>query len=190
MKLHHLASLLLLPALLLGCSSNNDHDLVIVRQGGISIDFEDGAVLLHAANQPDGRITSDGDFSIDRKSITLTPPQRDLFKQYYGDAGKIRDEGIATGKAGAAMAGHAIGDVVSGLAHGDPDKIGPTIEARASKITAKASQICDTLEQMRTVQDAISGQLAAFRPYATLNADKVAQCKKGLDEANHSLAGH
>lgn len=189
MKLHHFAGMLLLPALLVGCGSSS-HDFTTVHQSGISINFEDGAVLLHADNQPEGRIAADGNFSIAGKPVTLTAPQQDLFKQYYGDASKIRDEGIATGKAGAAMAGHAIGDVVSGLVHGNPDQIGPTIQARAGKITAQATQICHAFGDLRTAQDAISSQVEAFRPYATITADKVQDCLKETSKATDSITAH
>lgn len=189
MKLHHPAGMLLLSVLLAGCGSSG-HDFTTVRQDGISINFEDNAVLLHADNQPEGRITADGDFSVAGKPVTLTAPQRDLFKQYYGDAGKIRDKGLATGKAGAAMAGHAIGDVVSGLMHGNPDKIGPSIEARAGKITAQATQICQALGDLRIAQDAISSQVEAFRPYATITDDKVQDCLKETSKATDSLTAH
>lgn len=189
MKLRHFAGMLLLPVLLAGCGSSS-HDFTTVQQGGISIDFEDGAVLLHATGQPEGRITADGDFSIAGKPVTLSAPQRSLFKQYYDDAGRIRDEGIATGKAGAAMAGHAIGDVVSGLVHGNPGKIGPSIEARAGKITAQATQICQALDGLRTTQDAISSQLEAFRPYATITAEKVQHCLKETSKASDSITEH
>lgn len=189
MKLHHLAGVLLLPALLAGCGSSN-HDFTTVRQGAVSINFEDGAVLLHANDQPKAQIAANGDFSIAGKPVTLTEPQRELFKQYYGDAVSIRDEGIATGKAGAAMAGHAIGDVVSGLIHGNPDQIGPTIKARAGKVTAQATQICLAFGDLRTAQDAISSQVEAFRPYATITADDVQDCLKETSKATDSITAH
>jgi len=188
MKWLRLAGPFLLIVALAGCGSSGDDDTTIT--GTIDLSFENGAAVLHADGQPDAQITAAGGFSIDGKPVALTAAQRDLFRQYYADAGQIRNQGIATGKAGAALAGHAIGEVVSGLAHGDPDKIGPAIEAKAGTVTAQAARMCDTLDQLRTVQDTLSGQLDAFRPYATLTADKVAQCHKGTDQAARSLAGH
>ena len=189
MKLHQFAGMLLLSALLAGCGSGS-HSFTSVEEGSIRINFEDGSVLLHADNQPTARIAADGSFSIAGKPVILSAPQRELFKQYHDDATRIRDEGIAAGKAGAAMAGHAIGDVVSGLVHGNPGTIGSAIKARAGRITAQAAQICHALDGLRTAQDAISGQVPAFQPYATITADKIQDCLKETSKASDSVAAH
>ena len=85
---------------------------------------------------------------------------------------------------------HAIGDVVSGLIHGNPDQIGPTIKARAGKVTAQATQICLAFGDLRTAQDAISSQVEAFRPYATITADDVQDCLKETSKATDSITAH
>jgi len=154
-----------------------------------SIDLDDGVAVVHVPGQPDARITASGDLSIGDAPITLTSAQQDMFKQYYVGTSKLHDAGIATGKAGAAIAGHAIGSVISGLAHGTPDNIGPEIQARAKRITDQVVVICDDLDQIRSTQDAIAGQLAVFRPYATLSVDKIAKCREGAKEASQSMAG-
>jgi len=187
MKLRYLVCTALLCTLLAACGRNSG--TTIAGDNG-SIQLRDGVAVIHVTGQPDARVSGDGDLSIDGKPVTLTSDQRDLLKQYYVGVYKIRSEGIATGKAGAALAGQAVGSVMSGLAHGDTDKIGKDIQAQAGKVTAQAAAICDGLEQLRAAQDAVAAQVAAFRPYATLDKDKVAKCKQGMDEANRSLAGH
>lgn len=185
MKLRSLACTVLLCTLLAACG--RDNGTTIAGDNG-SIQLHDGVAVIRVSSQPEARVSGDGDLSIAGKPVTLSADQRDLLKQYYVGVYKIRSEGIATGKAGAALAGQAVGSVMSGLAHGDTDKIGKDIQAQAGKITAQAAAICDSLEQLRAAQDAVAAQVAAFRPYATLDQDKVAKCKQGLDEANRSLA--
>ena len=182
-----LACTALLCVLLAACG--RDSGTTIAGDNG-SINLRNGVAVIHVTGQPEARVSGDGELSIDGKPVTLSSDQRDLLMQYYVGVYKIRSEGIATGKAGAALAGHAVGSVMSGLAHGDTDKIGTDIKAQAGKVTAQAAAICDGLEQLRTAQDAVATQVAAFRPYATLDEDKIAKCRQGLDEANRSLTAH
>ena len=185
MKLHHLVGTLLLPALLIGCGT--DHSSTVVNS---NISLRNGVAVIRAPNQPDAHITANGELNIKGQSVTLTAQQQDLFKQYYAGVSTIRDQGVATGKAGAALAGLAIGSTLSGLANGNAGKIGPDIQARTKKITEQAALICDDLDRLRVTQDVIASQVVAFQPYATLKADKIEHCRKGLDDANKSLAAH
>jgi hypothetical protein len=163
-----------LAALLTGCSGGMTID---DGSGMQTIRFHDGSVALHKSGAPEADITVAGDLSIDGKAIVVTPSQRDLLKQYYAQALLVRSAGVATGKAGAAMAGHAIGSVVSGLAHGDPDSIGPAIDARAKQIEAKAMTVCTAFDALRDKQNAISNVLPAFKPYASTGGTKDSNCR-------------
>ena len=187
MKPRFLACTALLCTLLAACG--RDSGTTIASDNG-RIQLRDGVALIQVTGQPDASVTGDGTLSVAGKPVTLTADQRDLLKQYYVSVYKIRSEGIATGKAGAALAGQAVGSVMSGLAHGDTDRIGKDIKAQAGKVTAQAAAVCDGLEQLRSAQDAVAAEVAAFRPYATLDQDKVAKCRQGMDEANRSLTGH
>ena len=157
--------------LLSGCDINYDDSSVL---GHISLG--DGSIAVHARNAPDAIVNPAGDLSIDGKAVALTPDQRDLLKQYYAQVMAVRDDGIATGKAGAAMAGHAMGSVASGLAHGNPDSIGPAIEARAKEIKAKAMAVCNDVAALQAKQDAIANALPVFKPYALIDG-KVSDCR-------------
>jgi hypothetical protein len=160
--------------LLVGCSMQIDFgDASGLR--GISI--HDGSIAVHARGAPDANITAAGDLSIDGKAVELTPAQRDLLKRYYAQVMAVRDDGIATGKAGAALAGHAIGSVASGLAHGNPDSIGPAIDARAKQVEAKAMAICNDVVALKAQQNAIASTLTAFKPYASIGAHETTDCK-------------
>ena len=133
-------------------------------------------IAIHAHSGPDAIVSVDGDLSVDGKTVAITPTQRDLLKQYFASAIALRDDALATAAAGVATAGQAIGSVVSGLASGKPDQIGPAIEARAAKVEARAAKVCADLSALRAKQETIAGQLAAFRPYATIEAGQIGDC--------------
>lgn len=163
-----------LVALLAGC----DGETIIGSDSGFHhLSLRNGVLTAHAMGQPDAVIDAAGDLRIDDKPVAVTPAQRDLLKKYYGDVVAIRQAGIETGKAGAAMAGHAIGAVASGLAHGDPDSIGPNIEAQSKDIEAKAMVICTNVAALRTDENAITAVLPAFKPYANIDAHEVDDCR-------------
>ena len=159
--------------LLAGCSMQID-----LGDGGLhGISIHDGSIAVHARGAADADVTAAGDLSIGGKAVALTPVQRGLLKQYYAQVMAVRDDGIATGKAGAAMAGHAIGSVASGLAHGDPDSIGPAIDARAKQVEAKAMTVCNDVQALQAQQSAIASALPAFTPYARIGAHNMTNCK-------------
>ena len=158
--------------ILSGCYMRDDDSSVFNH-----ITIHDGSIMIHARSAPDAKITLAGDLSINGKVVTLTTDQHDLLKQYYAQVMALRDDGIATGKAGAAMAGQAIGTVASGLAHGNPDSIGPAIDAKAKGVEAKAMAVCNDVEALRAKQAVIASTLPAFKPYATIEANEVTDCR-------------
>lgn len=159
--------------LLAGCGMQID-----LGDGGLhGISIHDGSIAVHARGAADADVTAAGDLSIGGKAVALTPAQRGLLKRYYAQVMAVRDDGIATGKAGAAMAGHAIGSVASGLAHGDPDSIGPAIDARAKQVEAKALAVCNDVAAVQTQQNALALALPAFKPYARIDGHDATECK-------------
>jgi hypothetical protein len=161
-------------SLLAGCSMQIDFGDGAGLHG---ISIHDGSITVHARKAPDAIVTASGDLSIDGKAIALTPDQHALLRHYYAQVMTVRDDGIATGKAGASMAGHAIGSVASGLAHGDPDSIGPAIDARAKQVEAKAMAVCNDVQALQVQQNALADTLPAFKPYARIGAHNVTDCK-------------
>ena len=172
MKSVRLFASLLLVALLSGC---------VISVGDSSvlnfISIHDGNVAVHARSGPDATITAAGDLSIDGKPVVVVPEQQALLKQYFVQAMVIRAEGIATGVAGVALAHKAIGSVATGLAHGQPEAIGPKIDAEAKKVEAQAMKVCDTVAELRKTQDALAASLPAFKPYALIDANQAADCR-------------
>lgn len=178
---------LLATALLAGCNSSSDH-LTLINGGNTSI--EDGAIrvegsqiVLHPEHGASATIGSSGDFAVDGKPVDITPAQRALLLQYYAGAAAVHEHGVATGKAGAAIAGEAIKGAVSSVAGGDGKSTEDRMNAQADKVKQAALKICDDLEQIRDAQDQLVTQLDAFKPYGQLiTADSVNECRKDNDD--------
>ncbi|MBS0432018.1 MAG: hypothetical protein JSS21_06390 [Proteobacteria bacterium] len=154
-------------AALAACSQGSDFNAL---NNHISFDNDD--VSISAAHQPDARINANGDLYIGDKALEVAPAQRDLLKTYYADAMKVRDDGIATGKLGAALGAHAIDSVVRNLAEGNPDKIDKEISPQADKVDQSAMKICEDVTRIKAAQDALADQLPVFKPYAQAISDK------------------
>lgn len=133
------------------------------------------------ANAPDGStawIDAAGALKIDGKDVDLTAEQRVLTSTYYETATDLRSDGLAVGKAGAAVAGKAVSSVIQGLASGNPDDIGKKIEAEARTVEAKAMQLCQRVGELQSAQDALAKSLPTFAPYATITHATAADCRK------------
>jgi hypothetical protein len=158
-----LLALLLAPTLA-ACSDSGSFDARV--NGNLHINFDNGALVVTAPGHPDARIASNGDFRIGDNAVALTTPQRELLKQFYAQAIGVRDDGIATGKAGAALGMHAIGTVLDNLFSGTPDKIDREMDARGKTVEAAAMHLCGDLRQLDATQGQLGAQLPAFKPYA------------------------
>lgn len=133
------------------------------------------------ASAPDGTtawIDATGALTIDGKNVDLNAEQRVLTTSYYTTATGIRSDGVAVGKAGAAVAGKAVSSVIQGLAGGNPDEIGPKIEAEAKNVEAKAMLLCSRVGELQATQDALAAALPAFAPYATISDVTAADCRQ------------
>lgn len=169
---NHLIPILSLVILAASGCSHSDHVSVISF-----IDVDGGKVALTAPHQSDAVISASGDLSIGNASVTVNAAQRDLLKRYYTTAVSLRDDGIATGKAGLATAGKALGSVASGLASGNTDKIDSEVDASAAKVEAQAARVCKDVAELRTTQEALVSQLPAFQPYARIKARDANECE-------------
>lgn len=187
MLIHRLFPLLLAVALLAACDGHGDH-LTLVSSGNTSI--EDGAievsgdrVTLHPHHAPEAAIGRDGDFAVNGKAVDVTAAERALLADYYAGARAVREHGIATGKAGSAVAGEAIKGAVSSLAGGDGQANGDRVQAQSRQVEAEAMKICGDLARIRAAQDRLAAQLPEFKPYAPLiGADAVTDCRKDNDD--------
>lgn len=156
-----------------GCTSSTEFD------GGRLTLTNDGQIALHAPAVPEALISPSGDLTINGKRVQLEQTQRDLVVRYFTSANAIREDGFATGMAGASTALTALGSVVSGLAGGEPDKIGPAVDAKAAKVQAHVEKLCRDLRELAATQDALAASLPAFKSYALIEHKDVNDCHAG-----------
>jgi len=181
MSYQRVIGLLAMTALIAGCSKESGNANVLsfrsgsLVNGGITLLGDE--VTLHVQGTPDAVIHATGDLSIDRHPAAVSAAQRALLQDYYRNVQAVNEHGIVTGKAGAAIAGQAIKSVAKGIANGDPDSIGKDIDAKSQEVTQEASKICQDLANIKTAQDNLAVQFAAFKPYAgIIKADNIADC--------------
>lgn len=181
MKYHAILVTLTLCGLLAACGKDSNVT-IIGDEGGYlksNIGLSNGQVILHAHDAPDAIISANGDLQIDRQPITINQDERQLLKSYYDNATMITADGIATGKAGAAVGAQALKSVATRLADGNPDQIKQDVEAKAQAVKDAALKICRDLGNIKTNQDQLAAQLPAFKPYANvISADSVNDCEK------------
>jgi len=134
---------------------------------------------VHREGGPDAIVSKTGELSIAGATVNLDPAQRALVARYFDNAIALRDDGFATGMAGASTAITALSSVVTGLASGEPDKIGSDVEAKAAQLDAKALKVCGDLHDLAATQNALSASLPAFKPYALISEKDVDECRKG-----------
>lgn len=168
-----LASLLLAPALA-ACSrdanvsySSKGHSYFFSQ----AISFDHDALVVNAPRKPAARIGANGDLRIGDTPVAVTPTQRESLMRYYGEALAVRDDGIATGKAGAALGVRAVGSVFGNLLAGTPDNIDKDMDAPSKRVDTSAQHLCSDLVQLKVTQQSLSAQLPAFRPYQVFRGE-------------------
>ena len=177
---------LMVTALLAACGhSGNDSDFSIgdsnLLDGGIHV--HDGKATLHAHGAPDAVISAAGELTIGQQSVVVNDAQRNLLQQYYQHVVAVRQHGIETGKAGAAIAGQAISSVAKGVVSGNADQIDKDIQAKTDDVTKSAMKICSDIAGIKTTQDGLASQLPAFKPYALIVGEhEVADCENDSKE--------
>jgi hypothetical protein len=138
----------------------------------------DGQITLLAPHAPNAVINANGDLQIDQQPVAVDPAVRDLLKSYYQNAITVRTDGIATGKAGAAVGKEAVRSVMSSLSSGNTDQIKQQVEAKAQLVKQSALKLCDDLGGIQAAQDHLVAQLPAFQPYGHIvSGDDVNDCR-------------
>lgn len=189
---------LALCALLSACSDHSDdHNVIVVHSGGHtsvinsnisglahgSLHLGNGDVTVRAEGAPDAVINANGDLQIDQHPVAVNDAQRTLLKSYYSNATMILNDGIATGKAGAAVGEEAAKSVLTRLASGSPDKIQQDIDAKVKPLKEAALKICTDLGNVKNNQDQLVATLPAFKPYGNVvGSDDVDDCRKDKDD--------
>ena len=169
------------------CSGKSDND-VIVTNGSTDmanghIRLNNDHVILRVDGSPDATISAGGDLQIDQQTVSTNDAQRQLLQSYYQNAFAIRTDGIATGKAGAAVGAQAIKSVATRLASGDPDKIQQDVAAKTKVVKEAARKICLDVSGIQTAQNQLATQLPAFKPYGSIiGTEDAKDCMNGTND--------
>ena len=150
--------------------------------------IEDDRVGVRSTEGDMAWIGADGSLLIDGQPVVLDAPQRALTVRFYTQAHAIRDDGVAIGKSGAAMAGKSVRSVVRGLTRGNPDDIGPEIEAEARVLEAHAMRLCARVGTLQSVQDELAQAVPAFTPFATISNTHTEACTQDVVDDRSSDA--
>ncbi|MGN6313690.1 MAG: hypothetical protein ACTHMO_08020 [Rhodanobacteraceae bacterium] len=151
---------LLLAPVLAACSDHGG------SASGQYVSFVGDTVVVKTPSNPDARVSANGDLAIGNNAVAVNPSQRALLKRYYRQVLAVRDDGIATGKEGAALGMHAISSAVNNLVAGTPERIDQDINARGKVVDATAQRMCGDLGRLKATQGELVALLPAFRPFA------------------------
>jgi hypothetical protein len=167
----------------------DDSTLTISIKVG-SLGLSRDSVRIRPDGLPEARIFPGGRLVIDGREIGVTDTERADLIAYHIAAMQLGAHAKDTGIAGAKVGLAAVGAVISGLAKGDPDSIGPRVEAEAAKVKQAARRVCEDIAAMRKAQDALAVELEEFRPYATIEEADERDCLSGVDSSGAPGAGH
>jgi len=176
---------LIVCGLVAGCNDSGHvsiigSDYTSIADGGITL--KNDVITLHRDNTPDATITAAGDLQINGSTVMIDPAQREQLQHYSQGALAVREHGIATGKAGMAIAGAALKGVAASVTSGDTDQIGKQVDAKSQKVGQEAAKICLDLAAIKTAQDNLVAQLPAFKPYAgIIGTGDIDDCNKDDD---------
>jgi hypothetical protein len=173
-----IAMIAALCGLVTACGNAPDWSSTTIANGAITLRHE--RVTLHTSGAPDAVITPSGDFTIDGTAVAVTPDQRKQLQRYYHGALAVREHGIATGKAGVAVAGAAITGIADAISSGDSGQIDKHVSAKAELVEQKAKKICLDLVEIKAAQAALATQFPAFKPYAALLQADDDDCKSTI----------
>ena len=153
------------------------------------LSVEDDRVGIRSPQGNMAWIEADGSLEIDRQPVALDAPQRALALRFYTEAKGVREDGVAIGKSGAAMAGKSVRSVVRGLTRGNPDDIGPEIEAEARELEVHAMRLCARIGDLQSAQDELAQALPAFVPYAVIKHTRTGDCTKQIVDVADASSG-
>lgn len=134
--------------------------------------------------QPKGEITPRGDLLVDGKAVAIDAAQRRQLLDYRTQVIGIARTGIDAGEH-AAMLALDLTDVsmfrliVGGLTGSLERRVETSVKRGIGPAVLK---ICRQLPQLRDSQLALAASVPAFRPYATLEAEDIADCERDIGD--------
>lgn len=138
---------------------------------------------------PVAEITPDGDFLVDGKPQAIDNDQRRQLLVYRGQVIAIALTGIDIGEKGAEAAMAAVDRSWFGLVF---SAMTGSLERRIERVVKEQVQpavvaICRQLPEVMASQQRLASSLPQFQPYATLEADDVADCENDIRHEFASL---
>ncbi|WP_109127047.1 DUF2884 family protein [Dyella sp. C11] len=190
MTAHRLLPGVLVLALLVSACNGSGDDVQVF--GGSTdvvnnrITLHDGLVSIKASGAPDATVDQAGQLIINNQPVAVNDAQRALLQRYNGAARQMREDAIATGKAGVATATKELGAVAGKMTGATTSEQASQQAEEASRaVELAAARICDDIASMKSAQDDLAGQLDAFKPYAqALTDENVEKCHKGTRPKN------
>ncbi|WP_411831929.1 hypothetical protein [Pseudoxanthomonas mexicana] len=130
-------------------------------------------------NQPRAEITPQGDLLIAGKPVPIDAAQRELLLAHRANIVAIARAGIAIGMQGADLGVKAASGALKSVFTGTTDDFEKQMEAEGKRIEAEARKLCVLMPGLLASQNALAGALPAFKPYATMDASDIDDCKDG-----------
>ena len=156
-----------------------------LEKGNIDIDGHvsirvgaDHHAVERNTNLPSAQVTPQGDLLIEGKTVAVTPAQRAMLLTYRQQIIDVAEAGMSMGVQGADLAGKAVSEVLGSVFSGKGEDFGRRMEAEGKKLEAQGKLLCAQLEPMRATQQRLATALPEFKPYATMTADDIDDCRK------------
>ncbi|UGB39290.1 DUF2884 family protein [Frateuria soli] len=148
--------------ILAGCG--NGLDTTTIANGGIVVLGD--KVTLHGAGDSDALLDATGRLVIDGHDVAVDATQRQLLQQYYRGARAVREHGVATGKAGAAVAVQSLKKAAAHVTGSDGEQADAKFDTATRRVDEEANKICLDIGQIRAAQNRLADSLPAFKPFA------------------------
>lgn len=129
---------------------------------------------------PTAEITPQGDFLIDGQPVAIDADQRRQLLAYRGQVIAVARAGLHTGELAALAAVDSVDrDIVSLLVGAMTGRLERRIERSVrDTVGPGVALICDRIPALRDAQQQLAADLPEFRPYARLEADDSASCRR------------
>ncbi|HET6396843.1 MAG TPA: hypothetical protein VFF91_08395 [Pseudoxanthomonas sp.] len=137
---------------------------------------------------PKAEISPAGDLLIGGKPVPVTEDQRRLLLEHRANIMAIAEAGIAIGMEGAKLGTRAATEALVSVFSGKADEFEKRMEAEGAKIEAEARKLCDRLPALLSSQQALAATLPAFKPYATMEASDIEDCRDETRAAAQAVA--
>lgn len=146
--------------------------------GGLNINgFRFGGDDSRTSSLPKAEISPTGDFLVDGTTVEIDAAQRELLLAHRANIIAIAEAGIAIGMQGAQLGAEAAKGAITSLLSGKSAEFEARMDAEGEKMEAEAAKLCDHLPALLASQQALAAALPAFRPYATMDATDVDDCR-------------